>query len=273
MPTPAATGSHHHPEDVRAFRIPVGPGHRLEAGRRQGDDQLVVAADDRPGDRVRRRGVPLGVVAADPDRPALLVPRLRQPRQHAPDPLLEGRLRDVLEQRDRADLAGDSEPVPDDPTRPRGRSRSVSSNTADAARIKETASHNRRKLLNIHESGRGEDGHHAEAGDGLGHDAGHIHVELDSNPDSLSSRGLPEGGTGRKTSLRPCLDARCLSDRPHDGMGFSRLFDRPPHDIHAAGRGTDLALSICIPTQIDRAMTAIKAMIERRRTVASLTRL
>ena len=156
-------GVAHHPEDVRSLRVPVGPGDRLEAGRGSGDDQLVVAPDDRPGDRIRRRGVPLGVVPVDPERPAFPVSRLRQPRQHAPDPLLDGRLRDVLEERDRADPRRATRTRPASP-RPAARSRSVSSNTADAARIKNVASHNRRKLLIIHESGCGEDVHQAGTG-------------------------------------------------------------------------------------------------------------
>ena len=185
----------HHPEDVRALRVPVGRGHRLEAGRRQGDDQLVVTPDDRPGDRIRRRGVSLGVVPADPDRPALLVPRLRQPRQHAPDPLLDGRLRDVLEQRDRANPPGRLRAIADDPAPPRGRSRSVSSKTADAATIKSAASHNRRKLLIIRRSGRVEEVQRAESGGGF-RPAGHRSQASRGQPGDPEAHQQQAGGLG-----------------------------------------------------------------------------
>ena len=42
----------HHAEDVRNPGVAVGPRHRLKAGRRQCDDQVVPARDQLPGDRV-----------------------------------------------------------------------------------------------------------------------------------------------------------------------------------------------------------------------------
>ena len=57
----------HHPENVRDLRVAVGPGHRLKAGRRKRDDQVVFAADELASDRIRRRGVSFGIEAAKPD--------------------------------------------------------------------------------------------------------------------------------------------------------------------------------------------------------------
>ena len=154
MPTPAATGSLTIPKTCGRFASRLAPATAW----RLGVDRVMISSSSPP---MIARAIVFDVAASPSalyrwtwSRPAFLVPRLRQPRQHAPGPLLEGRLRDVLEERDRADPRGRPRTRPDDAPPPRGRSRSVSSNTADAARIKNAASHNRSRLLIIDESER-----------------------------------------------------------------------------------------------------------------------
>src|SRR5262249_57079598 len=69
-------------------------------------------------------------------------------------------------------LPDDPSPVSDDPDTTRGRSRSVSSNRADAARIKSVASHSRTKILFISGSGGGGTDTERRQGDGSGPCAG-----------------------------------------------------------------------------------------------------
>ena len=147
-----------------------------------------------PGDRVRRRSVSLGAVPTDRSVRPSSYPDCRQPGQHAADSFLESRLRDVLEERDGPNSRGRTGiRIPDDPDPPRGRSRSVSSKTADAARIKETASHNRRKLLSIHESAGCEDEYHAGKGAGaISMSVGYT-SRLDSNRAVFSSLRMRMG--------------------------------------------------------------------------------
>ena len=93
----------HHPEDMADLRVAVGPGHRLKAGRRQRDDQVVFTPDELASDRVRRRGVSLGVEPAKPDRVAVAVAGRGEARDHALGPFFDDRLGDVLKERDRED--------------------------------------------------------------------------------------------------------------------------------------------------------------------------
>jgi hypothetical protein len=86
--------------------------------------------------------------------------------------------------------------IPDDPAPPRGRSRSVSSNTADATKIKKVASHNRRTRLIIQESGRGNFVHQPKARTGLVTTPVGSTSQLDSSRAAVSS--LPIRERGRK---------------------------------------------------------------------------
>ena len=92
---------------------------------------------------------------------------------------------------------------------------------------------------------------------------------LDRSQMWLRSTGSPDAADDEaRWSLRPCPGAR-LVNRPRDRIRLSRgasPADRPRDRIHGGPgiRKPDLALSICIPAQSDRAMTAIKAMIERQ---------
>jgi transposase len=151
-------------------------------------------------------------------------------------------------------LPGDPGPGPDDPAPTRGRSRSVSSNRADATRIKDVASHNRRMLLIIHDSERGEDVHQAETGDGLGHDTGRVHVTIryqlrvsvqsqDPRGREITGRALPDTGQpspGRLPRRAAPLDALIPDDHPArtvwayvEGLDLAPLYDR----IRAVERG------------------------------------
>ena len=203
----------HHPEDVQALRVAVGRGHRLEAGRRQGDDQLVVTADDRAGDRVRRRGVPLGAVPMNRDRPAFLVSRLppAPPARPGPLPPWSPARRAGTTRRSVFSRATPTRPRRSHP--PRGRSRSVSSNTADAARIKDTASHSRSKRLIIHESGRGEDVNMPAAAEGRGLDAGRVHAGIRYQPFVFVQSGSPRE-RNRTENLVTAVSGRSLSVGP-----------------------------------------------------------
>ncbi len=93
----------HHPEDMRDLCVAVRPGHRLKAGRRQCDDQVVFAPDELTSDRVGRRGVPFGVEPAQPDCVSVLVAGRGKASNYPHCPFLEDWLGDMLKERDGED--------------------------------------------------------------------------------------------------------------------------------------------------------------------------
>ena len=102
MPTPAATGSLTIPKTCRRFASRLAPAIAW----RLGVDSVMTSSSSPP---TIARAIVFDVAASpsalyrrtESVRPSWY-PDCRQPRQHAPGPFLDGRLRDVLEQRDRA---------------------------------------------------------------------------------------------------------------------------------------------------------------------------
>ena len=104
-PTPAAIRIGDEAEDVHRPAVAVGVRHRLQADRRGGQDEIVFTVGDLLGDGVGGRHVVLGVVAPDRDGPAVDEAALRETVDHPLDPLVDHRLRRMLEDR-KARLAG-----------------------------------------------------------------------------------------------------------------------------------------------------------------------